>query len=137
MPKKKKVYTPQETKAYEQRYTSQPFKQCQTNTKYEWIDITFYMLDHENFRTLSVYATKLYLYMRQWAYNSQMWKEKQVFPYSQTMASNIGIMSTSQAKRCLNELWEKGFIDKMGYDYNRTTLWAFSDRWYVGGKQHF
>lgn len=137
MSRKKKEYTPQETKAYEQRYKSQPFKQPQNNVHYEWVDMTFYMLNHESFRTLSVYATKLYLYMRQWAYNCQMWKEKQVFPYSQTMASNIGIMSTSQAKRSLKELWEKGFIDKMGYDYNRTSLWAFSDRWYGGGKQTF
>lgn len=134
MARKKKQYSPQETRAYEQRYKKQPFKQVESE-KYEWVDMTFYMLDHERFRELSVYATKLYMYMRQWAYKSEMWQEKQVFPYSQSMAQNIGIMSTSQAKRAIKELWEKGFIDKVGYDYRRTALYKFSNRWYVGGKQ--
>lgn len=134
---RKKKYTAEQTRQFEQRYKAQPFKQCMTDIKYEYVDITFYMLDHKNFRELSVYSTKLYLYMRQWAYRSEMWKEKQVFPFSRSMAHNIGIMSESQAKRSLKELHEKGFIDKAGFDYNRTALWKFSDRWYKGGRQTF
>lgn len=135
--RKNNKYSAEETRYYEQRFKKQSFKQVDENVKYEWVDITFYMLDHPSFINLSVYASKLYIYMLKWAYKNEMWKQKGVFPYSQTMASNIGIMSTSQAKRCLNELWEKGFIDKQGKDYRNTTLWSFSNRWYVGGKQTF
>lgn len=41
--KKKKVYTAEETKAYELRYKRQDFKQV-GGEKYEWVDLTFYML---------------------------------------------------------------------------------------------
>lgn len=137
MSKRKRKYSPEETRKYERRYKRQPFKQPDDNTKYEWVDMTFYMLDHEQFKKLSVYSTKLYLYMRQWAYKNEEWKSTGIFTYSQSMAHSTGIMSTSQAKRCLKELWEKGFIDKQGYNKNRTALWSFSDRWYKGGRQTF
>lgn len=136
MARKPKSYTKEETIAYENRYKKQPFKQCMSD-RYEWVDLTFYMIDHPSYIKLSVYATKLYTYMRKWAYQNEQWKKTGKFPYSQSMAENIGIMSTSQAKRCLDELWEKGFLDKEGYDYRNTALWSFSNRWYTGGKQTF
>ena len=73
--------------------------------------------------------------MRQWAYKNKEWGKTGVFAYSQTMAHSIGIMSVAQTKRCLAELWEKGFIDKAGYDEHRTALWKFSNRWYTGERQ--
>lgn len=47
MSKRKRKYSPEETRKYERRYKRQPFKQPDDNTKYEWVDMTFYMLDHE------------------------------------------------------------------------------------------
>lgn len=135
MSKKKKCFSVEETKYYEQRFKRQSFKQPINEQRYEWVDLTFYMMDHYQFRSLSPYSTKLYLYMRQWAYKNKEWGKTGVFAYSQTMAHSIGIMSVAQTKRCLAELWEKGFIDKAGYDEHRTALWKFSNRWYTGERQ--
>ncbi|MDD3397915.1 MAG: hypothetical protein PHR96_05200 [Clostridia bacterium] len=136
MSKKKKQYTAEQTKQYEARYKKQSFKQSE-GEKYEWVDITFYMMDHKSFKELSVYATKLYLYMRQWAYRNEEWKKTGIFPYAQSMMSRLGIMSISQTKRALNELWEKGFLDKHEYGVGGVARWSFSNRWYIGGKQEF
>lgn len=136
MKRTKRKYSYEETKQYEKRYKNQPFKQVQTE-KYEWVDLTFYMMDHPNFATLDVYSTKLYLYMRQWAYRSEKWKKEGVFEFSRSLARNKNIMSEAQAKRSLDTLWERGFIDKMGYGNKHTMLWSFSDRWYRGGPQTF
>lgn len=70
MSRRKRKYSPEETIKYERRYKRQLFKQPDDNSRYEWVDMTFYMLDHQQFKKLSVYSTKLYLYMRQWAYKS-------------------------------------------------------------------
>ena len=104
MPRKKKHFSIEETKYYEQRFKRQPFKQPMNEQRYEWVDLTFYMMDHYQFRSLSPYSTKLYLYMRQWAYKNKEWGKTEVFAYSQTMAHSIGIMSVAQTKRCLAEL---------------------------------
>lgn len=50
MSMRKRKYSPEETRKYERRYKRQPFKQPDDNTKYEWVDMTFYMLDHEQFK---------------------------------------------------------------------------------------
>lgn len=43
MSKRKRKYSPEETRKYERRYKRQPFKQPDDNTKYEWVDMTFYI----------------------------------------------------------------------------------------------
>ena len=80
--KKKKVYTAEETKAYELRYKRQDFKQV-GGERYEWVDLTFYMLNHTKFKQLSGNAVKLYLYLVQWAYRSENWFKTETFEYSQ------------------------------------------------------
>ena len=134
--KKKKVYTAEETKAYELRYKRQDFKQV-GGERYEWVDLTFYMLNHTNFKQLSGNAVKLYLYLVQWAYRSENWFKTETFEYSQSMAERNGVMSIAEAKRSLNELWDKGFIDKVGYNYRRTATWKFSNRWYTCEPKYF
>ena len=129
--KKKTKYTPEQTKAYELRYKKQDFKQVQ-GEKYEWVDITFYMLDHQKFKDLSGNATKLYLYLLQWAYRSEEWKKTEIFEYSQSLAQKNKIMSQAEAKRSLDELWKNGFIDKVGRGFRGTNTWKFSNRWYTG-----
>ena len=136
MSKRKKQYTKEETKAYELRYKRQDFKQV-GGERYEWVDMTFYMLNHQKFKNLSGNAVKLYLYLIQWAYRSENWLKTETFEYSQSMSQRNGFMSISEAKRSLNELWDNGFIDKVGYNYRRTAVWKFSNRWYTGLPESF
>lgn len=127
----KKKYTKEETEAFNRRYLSQDFKQVK-DKKYEWVDITFYMLDHDKCLGLSGNAFKLYAYMRKWAYMSEDWKKTNTFEYSQSLAQTKNIMSQAEAKRCLNELWEKGFIEKLSRGKRGTNRWKFSSRRYTG-----
>lgn len=129
--KRKGKYTAEETKAYDLMYKSQDFKQV-GGIKYEWVDITFYMIDHPKYKGLSGNAVKLYTYLRKWAYNSEMWKKTERFEYSQSLAQRDNIMSQAEAKRSLDELWKSGFIDKVGKGRKGTNIWKFSNRWYTG-----
>ncbi len=97
-------------------------------------------LTHENFKSLSVYAKTLYMYMKDWAYGCKGFIEKQEnngngeFEFSIRLAKSILNCSLQKASDTVHELEQKGFIERQNNSARsyQTSIWQFSDKWYKG-----
>ena len=99
-------------------------------------------LRQETFMSLSNNAKVLYMYMKNWAYNSKPFLDKQSnggngeFDFSTSLAKKILNCSTQTASNTIHELEVKGFIERQNNSaYSReTSRWQFTNKWYAEDK---
>lgn len=88
-------------------------------------------LNHSNFKELSVYAKVLYMYMKDFAYNSKAFFNNESFKYSVRLVKDILDCSLQKANDTIHELEQKGFIERQNNSKHsrQTSEWKFSSKW--------
>lgn len=129
---KKKVLTRKEQLFKERATNIQVFEAPPTAEK-GFTRAMHYMLMHPNYKKMSSSAKVLLMYMKDWAFSSDMYINHCIFEYSTTMLANIGVMANKTQIDALKELEYYGFIQKENNatkESGITQLWSFSDSWY-------
>lgn len=102
------------------------------NKREKHIRLTNSMLTDEKYKALSSDAKVLYNYMKLWAYGSEEYKKFGTFDYSISRVMAIVGVSVKTAVKCVKELEENGFIERMNNSkFSReTSKFKFSDEWW-------
>lgn len=112
--------------AKKKQRTFKDYESCNYQNEFRdnYISLTKSMMLHKNYLSLSANSIKLYNYMKLWACG------KKQFKYSYSLAEEC-IGSRSTIYRCILELEEKGFIDRVSVSrqVGYGAVYEFSNRW--------
>lgn len=102
------------------------------NKKEKHIRLTNSMMTDERYMALSSDAKVLYNYMELWAYGNMEYKKEGTFDYSISFVMKSVGVSVKTAVKCVKELEEKGFIERVNNSKfsKETSKFKFSSKWW-------
>ena len=106
----------------------------------KYVRIYAYMLLHANYKKMSSRAKVCLLYVKDWAYGNESFRDKGIFPFSPLLLEEEGIMSAKIGRMALLELEHYGFIQKENnatYQSGIIQMWSLSEEWYKGEKPKY
>lgn len=117
---------------YEEMSKPQDFEVAKRENDKSYVRIFAQMLKNPNYKKMSSNAKVAYMYMKQYVYKNEEFRDKRVFEYSAGKLAKLGVMSLNTAAKALKELEHYHFIKKE----NNATLqcgftqkWSFDDDW--------
>lgn len=137
---KKKVKTDKEL-LYEKNVGKLQDFQIPLNEKDKrYFRVTHYLINHINFKRLSLKSKVVLFYMYDWAFVNEEYIQYKTFDFSSTMLSRNKIMTNKTTIEALKELEYYGFIQKENNackNSGMTQKWSFSYKWYNGEKSKY